>query len=62
MSMYEVPFYIVFYMIEIVLALLAITFLPDWINYPLFSGLAILGSWLNYCRYKKLRNKYLKED
>lgn len=46
--MYEVPFYIAFYMVALVLALLALMFLPDWINYSLFIGLGVLGPWMNY--------------
>jgi hypothetical protein len=60
--MYEVPFYIAFYMVALVLALLALMFLPDWINYPLFIGLGVLGPWMNYWRYKKMKDKYSKEN
>ena len=60
--MYEVPFYIVFFIIALVLALLALTFLPDWINYPLFIGLGVSGPWIKYWRDKKLMDKYFKEN
>ena len=55
--MYEVPFYIIYPTIALVLVLLAITFLPDWVNYPLFIGVEVLLPFWKYRRLKKMKDK-----
>ena len=59
--MYEVPFYIIYPTIALVLVLLAITFLPDWVNYPLLIGIEVLWPFWKYRRLKKMKDKYLNE-
>lgn len=59
--MYEVPFYIIYPTIALVLVLLAITFLPDWVNYPLLIGIGVLLPFWKYRRFKKMEDKYLNE-